>query len=380
MKLLEKILVPVDVNTDSREQINAAKKVAFKYKSVIILLYVVPDDDLKDETKGLIKRFVAAMLNEIKDSLTREEISVIEPVIAFGNPLDKIIQIANSENVNLILTGSNSRKKRSKFKLGVTAEQLVRMSEVPVWVVKTKEKTILNNILCPIDFSKPSERALNNAILLARQFEATLGILTVYEPLIHVSKRINVDLDEENASRLDKVHRKMEFFIRKFDLDGVNYKAEVRSGVIHENILNAIKKQGFDLLIMGTNGRTGLSRFFMGSITEKVIREMPCSIITVKEKDIIQLKIDNEIREIELHFHNGNELVKNAFYQDAIIEFQKCLQINDMHIPSMYRLAKIFDKLGDVNKSEFYMKMTKEILSKIWDRKIEEEIRRNYHL
>lgn len=148
------------------------------------------------------------------------------------------------------------------------------------------KKTLFSSILCPVDFSEPSKRAFTNAIKIARKFNAKLNIINVWEPLEHVSHRIKIDLDEENASRLKKVKNEMTAFIKEFDLDGVVHKIEIKSGKADEKILNAIKNQHIDLLIMGTNGRTGLSSFFMGSVTEKVIREMPCSFITIKKNDV----------------------------------------------------------------------------------------------
>jgi len=245
-------------------------------------------------------------------------------------------------------------------------------------LVNREKKPFFSNILCPVDFSEPSKRALKNAILLARKFNSSIKILNVYEPLEYVSKRINIDLDEENAKRLKQVKKEMTAFIKEFDLEGVNHKIEIKVGEVSGKILNLIKKEHIDLLMMGTNGRTGLSRFFMGSVTEKVIREMPCSFITIKKVDVIQLKLDNEIKEIEMHFKNGEELMKKAFYNEAIDQFLICLQINDMHIPSLKKLAELHNKINDTNKSLYYENMAKEILSKLWDRKIEEEIRRHY--
>jgi nucleotide-binding universal stress UspA family protein len=378
MKLLEKILVPVDVNSVSDEQINATIKLANAYKSEIILMYVAPDYELKDEIKDIVIKSVTESLNEIKKILISNKVKVKEPIIVSGNIVDTIVQKANLEKVNLVLIGANRKKKRAKFKLGITAEQIIRISDVPIWLVNAEQKPLFKNILCPVDFSEPSKRALNNAILLARKFKSTLCILTVYEPLVYVSHRINVDLEAENATRLRRAKNEMKTFIQEFDLDGVDYKIEVRSGNVDDKILNTIKKQQIDLLIMGTNGRSGLSRFFMGSVTEKVIREMPCSFITLKKIDIIQLKLDNEIKEIEVHFKNGEELIRNAFYEEAIEQFLMCLQVNDMHIPSMNKLAELYNKSGDKNKSLYYQNMVKKILTKLWDRKIEEEIRRHY--
>lgn len=378
MKLLEKILVPIDVNTDADEQINATIKLANAYKSEIILMYVIPDYELKDEIKNIVLKSVTESLNEIKEILISNKVNVLEPIIVFGNIVDTIIQKANSLKVNLVLIGAKEKNKTAKFKLGVISEQIIRESDVPVCLISQNNKTILTHILCPVDFSEPSKRALYNAILLARKFNSTLSILNIFEPLVYVSKRINIDLEEENATRLKRVENEMKTFIKEFDLDGVDHKIEVKSGKVDEKILNAIKNQQIDLLIMGTNGRTGLSRFFMGSVTEKVIREMPCSVITVKKINVIQLKLDNEIKEIEVHFKNGEELVKMAFYKEAIGQFLKCLQVNDMHIPSMHKLAEVYSVTGDANKSLYYKNMAKEILSKLWDRKIEDEIRRHY--
>ncbi len=378
MKLLEKILVPIDVNAHSKEQISVAIKLAKAYNSEIILMCVVPDFELKEEIKNIVEKSVTESLNEIKEIFISNNIKVQEPIISFGNIVETILQKANSQNVNLMIIGAKEKDKSAKFKLGVLSEQIIRESDVPVCLISQINKTLLTNILCPVDFSEPSKRALYNAILLARQFNSTLSILNIYEPLTYVSNRINIDLEEENAIRLKMLNIEMKAFIKEFDLEGVHHKIEIKCGKADEEILNIIKNQHIDMLIMGTSGRSGLSRFFMGSVTEKVIREMPCSFITVKKINIIQLKLDNEIKKIEVHFKNGEELIKNAFFEAAIDQFLKCLHVNQMHIPSMYKLAEVYSMKGDTDKSIFYENMAKEILSKLWDRKIEEEIRRHY--
>jgi nucleotide-binding universal stress UspA family protein len=378
MKLLEKILVPVNVTRDSAEQISNARKIALAYHSQIILLYVIPDEELKDEIRDIVGKAVAKSLKEIRDSLVEQNISVREPMILTGKPVDQIIQVAEAEGVNLILLGSHADEKRNLVKPGVLAEQLIRLSDSPVGVVKPGCATLFTNIICPVDFSDPSRRALYNAILLARQFGAGLRIITVYEPISYVSPWLDVDLEKENASRLKKVMNEMTRFLEGFNLNGINHEAEVMTGIAHEVILSSVKTHGHDLLIMGTNGRTGVSRFFMGSVTEKVIREMPCSFIITKTQNLVQLKIDQEIREIEDHFKNGNELLKNGFYEAAIDQFLICLKINDMHIPSIYKLSEVYRIQGNAVKSDYYENLAKTILARLWDKKIELEIRRHY--
>ncbi len=278
----QKILLPVDVNTDPAKQLDAAIKMAHTYKSEIILMYVVPDGGLHEEIAQIIKKAVTESLNEIRNTLTNHKIKVQEPIIAFGNVVESIIQKSNSEGIDLLLLGARNKKTREKYKLGVISEQIIRASDIPVYVVSNNSKDAFDNILCPVDFSEPSKRALQKGMLWAQKYNAKLRIITIYEPLTYVSKRIDIDLEQENANRLKSIKKDMQTFLGEFDLSGIKHTVEIKNGKIEEKILHAIKKHQVDLLIMGTHGRTGLSRFFMGSVTQKVIREMPCSFITTK--------------------------------------------------------------------------------------------------
>lgn len=378
MKLLEKILVPIDVNIDYKEQLNTAIKIARSYNSEIIVMYVLSEEIVHNDIKELVINAISESLNKVKETLKKEGILIKEPSIVFGNPVDEILQASISENVNLILIGSGIIDEKEKIRLGINADKLIRLSDKPVWVVKSNEETKLTNILCPVDFSDPSRRALKNAIILSRKFKANLRILGVYKPFVSTSLRLNVDTEEENAYRLGMIEKEMKQFVKEFDLDGIDHVIDIQAGVAHKNILNTIKEYGHDLLVMGTNGRSGLNRIVMGSVTEKVTREMPCSFVTTKTQDIIQLRFDNEIKEIEIHFKNANNLVENGFYKEAINQYMICLQINDMHIPTMYKLAEVHKIIGDNAKAGYYDNMAKDLLARLWDKKIELEIIKHY--
>jgi len=378
MKLLEKILVPIDVNIDYKEQLNTAINIARSYNSEIIVMYVLSEEIVHNDIKEIVINAVSENLIKVKETLKKEGILIKEPSIVFGNLVDEIIQSSINENVNLILIGSGIIDEKEKFRLGINADKLIRLSDKPVWVVKSNEVTKLTNILCPVDFSDPSRRALKNAIILSKKFKATLRILGVYKPFSSSSMRLNVDPDEENAHRLALIKKEMKQFVKEFDLDEISHVIDIQAGVAHENILQTIKECGHDLLVMGTNGRSGLNRIVMGSVTEKVTREMPCSFITTKTQDIIQIRFDNEIKEIETHFKNANELAENGFFEEAINQYSICLQINDMHVPSYYKLAESYRKIGNDEIADYYENKAKALLARLWDQKIEFEIRKHY--
>lgn len=133
-------------------------------------------------------------------------------------------------------------------------------------------------ILHPTDFSEASKPALELAGVLAREYGATLCLLHVVEPLI-------ADYDEQGMVLLGSSERrrqKAETTMWNCDIPGVTVARMVREGSAAEEILATARKARVGLIVMGTHGRTGLSRALMGSIAEQVVRGAPCPVVTVK--------------------------------------------------------------------------------------------------
>ena len=116
---------------------------------------------------------------------------------------------------------------------------------------------------------------------------------------------------------------------------------------------------------MGTAGRTGLGRFIMGSVTDKVIRQVPCSFITTKSEDIINLRLESKISNIEHHYNIARQKQKLNLVDEAIGEYLVCLTFNDMHIPSLLALSELYGKMGEKDKEDFYKKMAYEIMNRL---------------
>ena len=378
MKLLEKILMPVDVNKNYTEQLASAIKIAKEFNSEIWLVYVLPNTELHPDINSLLTNYIGETLENIAESFKENAIAFKKPLILNGNPTDKILQAARDEQVNLILAGSGGRSEKEEFKLGTTAEKLISLSDVPVWIAKSNQAAEITKILCPVDFSDASKRALRNAILLSNNFKASLTVLSVYEAFVNTSPRLKVDQNEINRQLAKQYQYEMKTFLKEFDLNGVKHEIQIVEGIPHEKILQTIKQMDCDLLVMGTNGRSAFSRMILGSVTEKVIRTMPCSFVTTKTQDIFKIRFDNELNEIETHFSNASRLLKSGLHKEAVNQYLTCLQINDMHIPSMYKLAEVYKTLGENEKVIYYEKMAKDLLQRLWDNKIEYEIRKHY--
>lgn len=147
---------------------------------------------------------------------------------------------------------------------------------------------IPKKILVPVDFSPSSLAALETAIELAKPFNASLELVHVWEPppiygpdaLVAGGMSLYVEL-EEHARRA--ATKEMENLVARLEPRGLGtLRTHVLRGVPAPGILEVAGKGGFDLIVMGTHGRTGVSRFFMGSVAEKVVRLSPVPVLTVR--------------------------------------------------------------------------------------------------
>lgn len=380
MKLLEKILVPVNLNDVSNPQLETAAELANKFNSELILIHVLPDDAKKESIKPLINKHIDSSFGEIINNLNLTEIKTDKRIL-YGNMFDQIISTAEDENVNLILISNDIEHANSKYNIDVVAEKLIRKSQKPVWVVKEGDKVVPQKILCAIDYSDASIRALHNAIKISRSFRSSLYIINVFEPIENkYSPRYKVDFEKENHRMESENEKKFKEFLVHFDFTDIDYQTYILKGIPEKEILKFTDENQVDLLFMGATGKTFIQRIFLGSVTENVIRELPSSMVITKSENILNLKIDADITELEKHFANAQTLEETGYYKESIEQLKICLRINDLHIPTLSALAKLYAKMGENDLANIYNQKIDEILKRLWNRKIELEIRKSLKL
>ena len=136
-----------------------------------------------------------------------------------------------------------------------------------------------SRILVPVDFSESSLDALQHALAFARQNDARLTLLHVIEPF-HASLFIDTTgtqhaMREASHLRLTKL---WEATRKAWPRTG----HELREGDPVTTITALAKRMNADLIVMGTQGRTGLQRGLIGSVAERVVRHAPCPVLVVR--------------------------------------------------------------------------------------------------
>ena len=376
MKLLDKILVPVTLEKNRNSHLETAVTLAKTFKSQIIMIHVLPEEAKHESVNQYVLKHVKKDLDAVIRDLHLEDVT-IKRIIEYGNTFDRIITTAEDEDVNLILFSNFIEQHNGKYSMDVVAEKLVRKSDKPVWMVKEGDKTFPEAMLCTVDFSDASRRALNNAIKIARTFKKRLYILNIMTPVgNNFSPRYSIDFEEENKKIARENEKLFEEFLAEFNFTDVDYETILEKGEPATEILSFVSRKNIDLLFMGATGKTFLQRVLLGSVTEKLIRELPSSMVITKAESILNLKIDSDISEIEKHLSNAKRLEDSGYYEEAIHQLKLCIQKNDLHIPALNALARLYDKIGDAEKSETYRQSIDTILRRLWDKTIEFEIRK----
>ncbi|MEJ2367049.1 MAG: universal stress protein [Acidobacteriota bacterium] len=139
-------------------------------------------------------------------------------------------------------------------------------------------------ILCPVDFSPVSKAALQYAAGLCRESKAYLLIIHVLEPIADPGNYVfrPVTLTDLKEQRLQYAHNSLEEAVRSLKLARDAYSASVEHGLPSEEIVRVADQENVDLIVIGTQGLTGLSHVLLGSTAERVVRKANCPVLTLK--------------------------------------------------------------------------------------------------
>jgi nucleotide-binding universal stress UspA family protein len=147
---------------------------------------------------------------------------------------------------------------------------------------------MIRRILHPSDFSRASGAAFKKAIEMAKAGRAELMVVHVVSPVVpmaagegYVSPKM---YEEIAASTRAWAQKQLDKLLAKAKQAGVRAKGFVLEGSAHEQIARFARSKHTDLLVMGTHGRSGLAKLFLGSVAGRVVAAAPCPVLTVRGK------------------------------------------------------------------------------------------------
>jgi universal stress protein A len=141
----------------------------------------------------------------------------------------------------------------------------------------------LKSILVPMDFSKISEKALEYAVPLAKQFGAKISVLHVMEPPPYSIDLTYLPMGE--GFPIGSMKKELEALATKTIEPNLLKDVIVQIGTAFEVITNVARDLEADLIVITTHGHTGLKHVFMGSTAERVVRHAPCPVLVVRRHE-----------------------------------------------------------------------------------------------
>ena len=143
---------------------------------------------------------------------------------------------------------------------------------------------VIKRILVPLDFSRCAGRALKVALDLASTFHASVSVLhVVWDPPPYASEVMPDWTPSEET--MDQARTRLEQTLAQEQLpEGVRCELLLGAGESYEVIVERAREGHFDLVVMGTHGRSGLPRLLLGSVAERVLRLCPVPVMTVRDE------------------------------------------------------------------------------------------------
>jgi nucleotide-binding universal stress UspA family protein len=141
-------------------------------------------------------------------------------------------------------------------------------------------------ILCPTDFSDPSYLAIKAGVEIAQHSNSQLIVLHIAEPLpvmYTAHGPLDFNTAEVEAEKRVFVGEKLDQILENEIPAGVTALSKIDMGDPAGGIVSAAAQEKVDLIVMATHGLSGWRRFLLGSVTEKVVRNAACPILTIRE-------------------------------------------------------------------------------------------------
>jgi len=282
-RTIDSILVPTDGSDGARIGARRGIDLAATIGADLHVLSAVDSRDIEPELSSdgqsererLLEEEAKQAVESIATLARTHLAGQITTAVESGIPFQTINDYVDTHDIDLIVMGTQGRTGFERVVLGSVAEKTLRTATVPI-VTVTPDGDIVEigdqryeNVLLPTDGSEGAELAVEWAITLAEVYDATIH--TVYS--VDTSRfggaegsaEIHDELEQTGQAALETVHERA----READ---VSVAGNIASGPAARTILSYSEEHDIDVIVMGTHGRSGLTRYLTGSVTETVVR------------------------------------------------------------------------------------------------------------
>jgi len=279
---IENILWATDLSNESKFCLPYIRYFSEKFNTKNHALYVLPkfsdwvyeaaffsNEDLIKEIEKTKKKSMSSIENLSKKNKIGFKTEILEGIAS-----EKIINFSDSKKIDIIFAGKRGISELEQLLIGSTTSRLIRNSNLPIFIVPKRIRfSGIKKILTPVDFNSLWLSELKYSIPLAQKLKAKLYVAHISEFFNYKVPFLKRDkLIKSINEKISKVAKEKKYKIENFIYD---------IGEPAHKIIEISNKNKMDLIVMTTHQRKGFEKFFLGSVTEKVLMasEIPLLIL-----------------------------------------------------------------------------------------------------
>ena len=292
-ELMKSTLVPMDFSENSMvalEHAIALRSALSKENIVITLLHVIEGgsfnavtEDSMIDAGGRDALAIEGALNRLKKIVEahQKEGSAFRYIVASGKPYRRIAEIARDINANIIVMGTHGSSGIQAL-AGSNASKVIQGAPCPVVVIKERPFTKgYKNIVLPLDLTKETKQKVGFAAVIAKYFDATIHIITMYES------------DEFLAKRLKNNMHQVERFLRDNSVKYTSTLLEEKGGDFGRQTITWAQGKDADLIVIMTQQERDLAEYIFGSYAQQIVNRSPIPVMAITPRPELEGDIPN---------------------------------------------------------------------------------------
>ena len=287
-----RILVPLDGSNNAEIVIPYVEEIGAKLSAEITLAIVSEsrNTDTVKRYEAYLKRIEEQVQSRVKDLGGKEQLKVLTTIL-FGNPASEIMRHAKEINAGLIVIASRGSSGNEPGVLGSTATKVVRASSMPVLLVRVpandaarQDMRLVKKILLPLDRSRAGEAAIPFVEELAQGLSAELVLFHIVEPPVQtLTDQVGGPTDVYALKRENTaIHAYLANIEKDLKAKGLSVSSVTDTGASADVIIDYAQGKAIDLIAMSTHGRSGIGRWLLGSVTDKVLQAGDTPVLVVR--------------------------------------------------------------------------------------------------
>jgi nucleotide-binding universal stress UspA family protein len=293
--MAKKIIVGVDFSAPAQAALHSAAALAARMPAELVIVHIGDVITATRESRIPSVRQYEAILKE-RITQERERLEAMRAelaeqgvssrlIVVDGNPAEELSRLGREEDAALVVVGTHGRTGAKKVVFGSVAQETVRRCDRNVLVIRDGGSEAFKHILVPVDFSEHTDAAIVEALSIVEE-GGRIELLHFWSvPWAIASSDGPTTHPEAFAELVEHQQQHVEVegnaLVEKFQREGIELRFEAVEGEAVAGLVERIGKFDYDLVVMGSHGRRGFRRFFVGSVAENIVVHSPCSTLVV---------------------------------------------------------------------------------------------------